>query len=371
VTEVKAYGGYLALSRTALAHNLAGIRRLVAPAQVMAVLKANAYGAGAVGMARALEDNGVSRFAVATVDEGVELRESGIGGDILCLTYFDGSDIEAIRHHDLTVTVFSQGSASLLHALAKKSGERVRVWIKVDTGLGRLGVPAAEAHNFIDDLAGLGTLRIAGIFSTLSENRVRDRQQLARLLALRRRPAVAPDALWSIASSHGILSMPESALDVVRPGVMLLGFAPSEPHRMDPRRVAVADLHPVVTWKTRIAAVKRVPAGEQVGYGEQPALEQDTRVASLMVGWSDGYPGTPQARSHVLIAARRCPVLALSANTTLVAVPGDLPVEAADEVVLLGRQGDALIGAEELARAGAGVYRLLAGIPPRVARIWS
>jgi alanine racemase len=367
---MKAYGGHLELSRAALAHNLAGVERLVAPAQVMAVLKANAYGAGAVGIARVLEDNSVTRFAVATVDEGVELRESGIGGDILCLTYFDVSDVEAIRHHRLTPTVFSPGGVSILNALAKRSGERVRVWVKVDTGLGRLGVPVSEAHGFIDDILERGTLQIAGVLSTLSENRSRDPLQLSRLLELRRRLEDLPGALWSIASSHGILSLPGCALDVVRPGVMLLGFAPSEPQRMDAEQVAAADLAPVVTWKTRVAGVKRVSAGEQVGYGERPALSRDLRVASLMVGWSDGYTGSPQAQSHVLIGAHRCPVVAQSANTTLVEVVPELSIDAGDEVVLLGRQGNAVISAEELARAGGGVYRMLAGIPARVPRTW-
>ncbi len=118
VTATKEYGGWLELSRSALHHNLAGVRGLVAPAQVMAVVKADAYGAGAIGMARVLQDGGVTRFAVATVDEAVALREAGIDGDILCLTYFDPSDAEAIRHLDLTLTVFSESSVSTLGAIA-------------------------------------------------------------------------------------------------------------------------------------------------------------------------------------------------------------------------------------------------------------
>jgi alanine racemase len=371
VTKIKEYGGWLELSRPALHHNLAGVRRLVEPAQIMAVLKANAYGAGATGMARVLQDGGVTRFAVATVDEAVALREAGIHGDILCLTYFDLSDAEAIRHLNLTLTVFSESSASTLRAIARKTGSRLRVWVKVDTGLSRLGVPVEEAAQFIDGMVRDTPLDITGIYSTLSEDRDRDRQQLARLLTLRRQLPAAFDAAWSLASSNGILTMPESCLDIVRPGVMLLGFPPSERSRMDAHRVARADLRSVVTWKTRIAGVKTVAAGGQVGYGEPLRLAGDTRVASLMVGWSDGYSGSPEGESCVLIGGRRCAVLALSANTTLVDVTAMDAARAGDEVVLLGRQSNAEIGVEELARAAGGVYRMLAGIPAGVPRIWT
>ena len=371
MSEIKEYGGWLELDRSALRHNLAGVRRLAGAAQIMVVVKANAYGAGGVGMARVLQDENVTRFAVATVEEAVALREAGIGGDILCLTYFDRSDGESIRHHDLTLTVSSEGSVSILGDIAQRTGARLRVWVKVDTGLGRLGVPVDQASAFIGDLARQLPVDIAGVFSTLTENRERDRRQLERLLALRTALPGASDALWSLASSHGILTMPESCLDVARPGVMLLGFPPSEPERMDAGRVAQANLRSVVTWKTRIANVKTVPAGEQVGYGDQAPLTADTRVASLMTGWADGYRGSPQAESCVLAAGVRCPVIALSANTTLVDVTRVPSADAGDEAVLLGRQNDEEISVEELACAASGVYRMLAGIPARVPRIWS
>lgn len=370
MSGAKEYGGHLELNREALAHNLAGVYRLASPAQVMAVVKANAYGAGATGIARMLEDDGVTRFAVATVDEGAALRESGISGEILCLTYFDAGDAETIQRHRLTVTVFSRASVSILSDLAARTAQGVRVWVKVDTGLGRLGVPVDEAQAFIEAIAGERHLHIGGVYSTLTEDRARDPEQLARLLDLRRRLRLAPTAVWSIASSHGILSLPECSLDVVRAGVMLLGFPPSAPQRMDTKRVAQADLKSIVTWKTRVAQVKTVRAGEQVGYGEQAPLDRDTRVASLMVGWSDGYSGSPQTQSAALLRAQRCPVIALSANTTLVDATEIPSVSAGDEAVLLGRQGDATIGVDELAAAGGGVYRMLAGIPPRVPRIW-
>jgi alanine racemase len=140
---------------------------------------------------------------------------------------------------------------------------------------------------------------------------------------------------------------------------------------MDARRVERADLRSVVTWKARISGVKTLPAGEQVGYGQGSPLTAGTRVASLMVGWSDGYSGSPEDDSCVLVSGSRCPVLALSANTTLVDVTAVGSARAGDEAVLLGRQSTATVDPEELARAAGGVYRMLAGIPARVPRIWA
>lgn len=371
VKEMRTYGGWLELSVPALRHNLSGIVKLAEPAAVMAVLKSNAYGAGAVELAGVLQDEGVTRFAVATVAEAAALRESGVDGDILCLTYFDRGDAEAIRHYDLAVTVFSPASAAMLAEMAAAGGERRRAWIKVDTGLGRLGVPAGEAAAFIEAVNDDAHLTIDGVYSTLTESRERDRQQLATLLELRAKLGALSGTVWSLASSHGILTLAASALDVVRPGIALLGFPPSEPDRLDAQRLAVADLIAVVTWKSRVADVKTIPAGSQIGYGEQPPLTGSTRVASLMTGWADGYHGTQRSQSCVLIGGRRCPVLALSANTTLVDVTDVASVVPGDEAVLLGRQGDAEVCVEELARTGNGVYRMLAGIPAAAPRICS
>lgn len=371
VMEMQTYGGWLELSVPALRHNLRGIAELAEPAGVMAVLKSNAYGAGAVELAGVLQDEGVTRFAVATVAEAGALRESGVDGDILCLTYFDRGDAEAIRRYDLAVTVFSPASAAMLAEMAGGSGERRRAWIKVDTGLGRLGVPVSEAAAFIEAVNDDGRLTIDGVYSTLTESRERDRQQLVLLEELRAKLATLSGTLWSLASSHGILTLPASVLDVVRPGIALLGFPPSEPDRLDAQRLAVADPIPVVTWKSRVADVKTIAAGGQIGYGEQPPLTGNTRVASLMTGWADGYHGTQRSRSCVLIGGRRCPVLALSANTTLVDVTQVDTVVSGDEAVLLGRQGDVEVSVDELACTGNGVYRMLAGIPAAVPRICS
>lgn len=376
---------WLELSRTNLLHNLAGVRALVGRARIMAVVKANAYGAGAVEMARVLAGAGVDAFGVATVAEGVELRQAGIAGPIVCLAYFAAQEAPAIFEHDLTPSLYNLAAARWLAAQAHALGRRQPVWIKVDTGLSRLGVPYAAVAGFMREVDGLTNLQIAGVFSTLTENPARDLIQVQRLLAVRgawtardRHPgrpdaATGPDAvLFSLASSNGILSLPASYLDIVRPGIVLHGLEPSERDRLDMRLVMRADLRPIAAWKARVADVRLIDAGEQIGYGIRPALAAPAHVACLAVGWADGYPAAMNQGGAVLIAGRRCPVLAVSANTTLVDVAPAPGCAIGAEAVLLGRQGAAEMRAGEVAQlAGGNVYRLLAAMPRSTPRIWT
>ncbi|MEP7198274.1 MAG: alanine racemase [Chloroflexota bacterium] len=385
---------WLTLSRANLIHNLSSVRALVGNARipsndpptpakyagqvalggggrtVVAVVKANAYGAGAVGIARELSAHGVDAFAVATVSEGVELRAHGIRGVILCLTYFMPHEVAAIFAHDLTPTVFTTEAVRLLATEAHRQERLLDVWVKVDTGLSRLGVPHARAVEFIRQVSAEKWLNVAGVFSTVTENPARDDAQVERLRAVREQLA-SRDVPFSIASSHAILSSPHSYLDAVRPGIMLLGFEPSERERMDMRLVRQADLQPIVTWQTRVGYVKVVAAGEQVGYGVRSTLTRDTPIATLTIGWADGYPPRASESGHVLARGRCCPVLAVSANSTLVDVSDVPDVAIGEEVTLLGAQGNTTITPYELAQATGSVYRLLTGIPREMPRVWT
>jgi alanine racemase len=361
---------WLELSRANLLHNLAGVRALVGGARIIAVVKANAYGAGAVGMAQTLAANGVDAFGVASVAEGVELRTHGIGGMILCLTYFTKDEVDAIGEYDLRPTVFTSDAAHLLAEHARKLNRRINVWIKVDTGLSRLGVSYHAAANFIREIAQYSWLKIEGVFSTLAENPERDPLQVERLRLVREQVRDLRAVPFSTASSNAILSLPQSYFDAVRPGIILHGIEPSERERMDMNLVRRADLRPITMWKARVGYVKVVPAGEQVGYGVQPLLSRDTPIATLAVGWADGYPPRMSDGGFVLLRERRCPVLAVSANSTLVDATRAPDVVIGEEAVLLGKQGSEEVTAAEVARATGSVYRLLTSIPREVARRW-
>jgi alanine racemase len=337
----------------------------------MAVLKANAYGAGAVGMARALSSVGVDAFAVADVREGIELRQNDVAGMILCLTYLTPDEVEAVFAYHLTPSVFTPEAARWLGEWAQAMNRRLRVWIKVDTGLRRLGVSFQAAPEFIGQIAQYRWLEIEGLFSTLTENPERDPIQVRRLLTLRDQIPELAGTLLSLASSHGILSRPDSYLDMVRPGIMLLGLEPSERKRMDLELVRLADQKPVVGWKTRVGYVKRADKGEQIGYGSRPALARDTLIATLTIGWANGYPPAMSNAGDVLIHGHRCPVISVSAHSTMVDASTVAQVAVGDQVVLVGKQGADEITAAELVRiTGVNVYRLFSGVPREVPRIW-
>jgi alanine racemase len=361
---------WLELHRANLLHNLAALRALVHPARLMPVVKANAYGAGAIQVTTAVAAEGVEHFAVASVAEGVELREAGIVGTILVLTYFDAGDVDAILDHDLSPGVFTPEAAQWLADGTRARGVTARVWVKVDTGLGRLGVPYRIAPEFIRKVQKRPGIAVVGLFSTLAETQERNRAQVARLREVAREVRDVGALPLSIASTQGVLSMPESGLDVVRPGMALLGVAPHA-ERLDAAIVQRLDLRPVVTWKARVAYVKVVPRGECVGYGPRPTLERDTPIATLAVGWADGYPQTLQGVGHVLLRGRRCPVLAISANSAMVDLTGVGSAERDDHAVLLGSQGGERIAIEEIAGVIGSFYRVLATIPRTVPRVWA
>lgn len=361
---------WLELDRDNLLHNLAGLRALVHPARIMPVVKANAYGAGAIPIATALAAEGVDAFAVASVPEAVELREAGIAGTILVLTYFDAGDVDSILDHDLRPAVFTLDAARALSERAQARGVVAHAWVKVDTGLARLGVSYRDAPEFVRQVAKQPSLAVDGLFSTLAETPERNETQVARLCQVRSELADIGPLPLSIASSQGILSMPESRLDVVRPGMALLGVAPHA-ERLDDAIVRLLDLRPIVTWKARVAYVKVVPRGEYVGYGPRPVLERDTPIATLALGWADGYPQTLQGTGHALLRGRRCPVLAISANSTMVDLTGVAGVAIGDEAVLLGRQDGERIATEEIAAVIGSFYRVLATIPRSAPRVWA
>jgi alanine racemase len=359
---------WLELSRSRIESNLAGVRALVGQRRIMPVVKANAYGAGAAPIAEVLTANGIDLFAVANVREGVELRARGIGGRIVVLTYFTAGDVQAIREQKLTPAVFTMEAVQRLTS-GVSPVPRQDVWVKVDTGLNRIGVPYAKAAGFIRGVASNPAIRVSGVFSTIAENPLRDATQVERLRAVRAALGPLESVPFSLASSHGIVSLPDSYFDIVRPGIMLLGFEPSDRERMDMQLVAQANMQPIVTWKARIGFCKIVPKGEQVGYGVQPALDRDTPLVTVALGWADGCPPLLNRSGHVLIRGRRCPVLSVSANSTLVDSSAVPEAALGEEVVLLGRQGNEEITPYELAQATGSVYRILATIPHETPRI--
>ena len=355
----------------ALRHNAAVLRRAAGGAAVAAVIKADAYGHGAVEVARALAGL-CERFAVSLVEEGAELRDAGVREPVLVMGPSLAGGHAELAGRDLTPVVSDPADLEALAAIGRARGAPVPVHIKVDTGMGRLGIaPDALAPLVARALAG-GGVALEGLCThfasadlpDLAEARRVTHAQLAvfdRALA-DARAAGAGELVVHAANSAGLIRFPAARFDLVRPGLAMYGngLAP-----------AGEALLPVMHLVTRIAQVRAVPSGQAVSYGGLWRAPRPSRVAVLPIGYADGYPRRLTGSAEVLVKGRRCPVVgAISMDMTLVDVTSlghDAGV--GDAVVLLGAQGEERVTAAELAeRAGVTEYEVTCGVSKRVPR---
>ncbi|HLA92258.1 MAG TPA: alanine racemase [Actinomycetota bacterium] len=350
----------------AVRHNV----RLLKPerAELLAVVKADGYGHGDAPVARAALEAGATRIGVALVEEGLGLRERGIGAPILVLSELPaGSEKEALAA-GLTPSVFTPDGLARAAEAAGSIGRAVGVHLKLDTGMHRVGLwPPREAAVFARLILDSG-LELEGLwthFAASEEDELGTREQLARLLAAR--DALAAEGIAAsmlhAANSAATLLYPETHLDLVRPGAAVYGLDPGG--GIGPR----AGLRRALSWRSAVTMVKRLPAGERLSYGRRYALERDSTVATVPVGYGDGYPRALGGRAEVLIGGRRHRVAGTVTMDQLLVDCGDAEVAAGEEVVLLGAQGAERITAEELAgHLGTIGYEIVTAISERVPR---
>jgi alanine racemase len=349
----------------AVAHNLATVRRVVRGRRVLAVVKADAYGHGVVPVARRLQAEGVDGFGVALAEEGLELREAGITSEILVLNGVYGGAHGAVLAAGLTPVVYDLADVDAFRRVA--AGRPFGVHVKIDTGMSRLGVPVDRLPAFLDGLGRMGPVRVDGVMTHLASaesDEAFTHAQLARFDEARaafaaqgHRPQVVHAANTAAAFHH-----PRAHYDMVRPGLALFGYAPAGG--------ADVDLVPALRLRTEVIALRDLPSGATVGYGGTFRTERPTRIATLPVGYGDGLMRAVSNRGFVLLRGRPCPVVGtVSMDLTTVDVTHLPEAAVGDEVVLLGRQGDARIGADDLARhAGTLPYEILTNISRRVPR---
>ena len=351
----------------ALRHNAAAVRAQVgAGVQLMAVVKANAYGHGTGHVVRALAGR-VEMFGVANVREAVEVREHATDAPVFILGPALPEERAEIVARRFLPAISSVGEARAYAALA--GAEPLAVHLKIDTGMGRTGFWESDAVAAAREILALGGLRITGIASHLpvaDEDDDFTREQLARFYATvaELRALGLGQPVVHVENSAGLIGFPAQAGDMVRAGLMLYGSAPRP--EFQPR------LRPAMTWKTRIALLRTAPAGHGISYGRTFKTTQPTRIATLAVGYADGYRRHLSGRgAQVLIGGRRCPVLGRVTMDQIVADVSALPaVEVGDEVVLMGRQGAEEIPASELAaKAGTIAWEIFTGIGWRVDRV--
>jgi alanine racemase len=360
----------------ALAHNYRLIRDRVGPdVKVLAAVKANAYGHGAVECARRLEAEGVDWFGVALPEEGIELRKAGISQPILCLGGFWQGQEAACLHYQLTPVVDRLDETEGFDRAARDAGIKASVHLKIDTGMGRLGVRAEKVPQFCEGLRHLANIRVDGLMTHLAaadDNTLEafTRNQLERFeegVRVCREHGIAPTYLHA-ANSAATFAFPKGVGNMVRPGGTLYGFV----RDVLPNNIAHPALKPVMSLYSRMTLLKRVGKGEKLGYGCTFETKRESLIGTLPIGYDDGYRRALSNRGKVIVRGAFAPVVGrVSMDLTLIDVT-DVPAVAIDDyVTLLGSEGGLAITAEDLGEmAGTISYEITCGISNRVPRIY-
>lgn len=365
----------------AIAENVRALRsrRAFAKVEVCAVVKDDAYGHGAVPVARAALAGGADRLGVADAAEGAALRKAGIDARLLVLSPVPPAAAEAVVAHDLACHVATKETAEALSSAARAAGKKVRVHVKVDTGMHRSGVAPGEAAAFLENLRGLDGIEVEGIFSHFAEADAADRTNaydafdrfVGLLRDLTARGLCPP--VRHIANSAAAIDMPETALEMIRPGIAIYGIYPS-PFVGDAVRI-----RPALSFRARLVELRTIERGEAVGYGATWRAERATRIGLVSAGYGDGYPRLLSNRAEVVHRGRRRKIAGRVSMDLLSIDLGpedDGPAEVGDVVTLIGSDEEngcrAEVTADEVAAWAETIpYEVTTRIPPRVPRVYS
>ncbi len=360
----------------ALAGNLRVIREHVGREQnVMAAVKADAYGHGAVPCALRLEAEGIDWFGVALPEEGIALRAAGITRPILCLGGFWEGQQDACLQQNLTPVVYRLDMIESLDRAARDAGVVADVHVKIDTGMGRLGVRSDDVPQFCEALSRFRHIRVDGLMTHLAAADDPARENFTRGQLERFEPAVkvfrergfSPSYIHA-ANSAAAFAYPQARGNMVRPGGTLYGFS----RDVLPPQIESPPLRPVMSLRSRIMLLKDIGKGEKLGYGCSFETSRSSLIATVPIGYDDGYRRALSNRGRVIVQGEFAPVVGrVSMDLTLVDVTDVPGVSLDDQVTLIGRDGDRSITAEEVAEtAGTISYEITCGISGRVPRIY-
>ncbi len=357
-------------------HNLDEIEHLICPGtKICAVIKTDGYGHGAIPLAHIMEEReSVWGYAVATIEEALALKESGLRKPILILGYVFKDDLASVVDQDIRPTVFSVESARDLSDAAKEAGKTVAIHIKIDTGMSRIGFSCnAQTVEDIVQIAEMPHIKIEGIFTHFASADQSDKafteMQADRFFAvldrLKERGMDIP--LRHISNSAGIIDLPQYNLDMVRAGIILYGLQPSDEVRMDR-----TSLMPLMSLKSHVVHVMSLEAGCTISYGGTYTVKDSEVIATIPVGYGDGYPRSLSNTGYVLIHGKRAPVCGRICMDQFMVNVTDIPgVKPGDEVTLIGRDGEEEITMEELAElSGRFNYEFACDIGKRVPRVY-
>jgi alanine racemase len=305
---------------------------------------------------------------VGKLEEALSLRQGGVSCPVLNFGRFTPGDTEDIVRLGISQSVF-ESDVEDLSRTALKLGQRAKVHIHVDTGMGRMGISFRDVRPYIKKAANLKGIHIEGISTTLTEDDEFDQEQIHRLIKICgwAEKAGISTGLKHAASSDAVLDLPSALLDLVRPGILLYGYYPSEKARKEKQ----IPLKPVLEWKARVAAVKDLRRGDTLSYHRKYRAQKREKAAVVSAGYSDGYPAGAVEKASVIIRGKKYPLIAaITANHCLALLGNDPGVQTGDEVVLIGKQRDQSISAEDIAAwAGTSVYKILINLNPLLPRI--
>jgi alanine racemase len=364
------YPTKIEISIDALFHNLKTIKRIVGDMEIMAVVKADAYGHGAARISRELEKLGISFLGVANVREGIKLREAGIEGSIVILGGFFPEEIPEILKYNLTPTLIDFPRSEDLEQVAAAENVSVKAHIRIDTGTGTIGIPYQEAKSILRRISQFQHLTIEGIYSdfAIPEQSSQDFSQIQ----LNRFKKILNELkkIWisvpykHIANSGAILHLPHnSVFNMIRPGLSLYGIDPLSRE---------SELIPILSFKTKVVQVKVVPAKVSLGYGRHYITKRKSLIATLPVGYADGIIRFLSNKGKVLIKGHYAPIIGMVAMDLCLVDVTEVPgVEVGDEVVIIGKQNGAEITVHDVAaQIGTVPYEILCGLGKRVPKIY-
>ena len=358
---------YLEVNLSQLKKNLEAIRAQVTPAKIMPMVKANAYGHGVDGVAPFIEPY-VDYLGVAIVEEGVHLRELGIRKPILVAGATLPEQVPLFAQYDLTLTGSSSSLLAIADEVSRSTGQRIKTHLKIDTGMERVGAREYEAEALILETSAYKHIVIEGIYTHLANSELADRtysnQQLQRfqaVLDLYHKHSLPVPAVRHVCNSGGILNLPDTYLDMVRPGVLVYGVYPGE--EVD----RVIEVNPALTWRSHVAYAKRTLPGRSISYGSLWQAEVETGIVTIPCGYGDGYFRRMTNRAQVLINQKRYPQVGRICMDQFMVNVGDDDVKVGEDVILLGNG----IAAEDLAQwMGTNEYEVMTSISARVPRVY-
>ncbi|MBE6836128.1 MAG: alanine racemase [Ruminococcaceae bacterium] len=340
---------------------------------VMAVVKADGYGHGAVRLAKAYESIGVKFFGVATAEEALSLRQNGISGDILILSYVFPDRFEAVIENNVISTVFDLETAEMLNETAKRLNKKARVHIKLDTGMGRIGfIPNEESLEAIKKIALKDYISLEGIYSHLAcadesdLTSARNQIELFDGFCNSLSENGVDIKIRHIRNSAGIMNFPDYKTGLVRCGIIAYGIYPS--NEVDRNKL---DIKPIMQLKSRISYVKTVGEGFAVSYGSTFVTDKKTVIATVPVGYGDGYPRALSNRGYVLVNGRKAKIIGRICMDQFMIDVTDIPVKRGDEVILIGSDGINEITVDDIAFVSGGFnYEIICDINDRVPRVY-